>query len=137
MYEDFNHLFIDAEALRDADSGVIGKIIDVGSKDRLGEGYPFHVFLACGSDTTATGEPTIRFFLESSDDEAFVDPVRFQIFEDLKKGDMSGGKRLISNPAPFRVRRYVRLYMEVDTAITCTNLSAGLAIDVQTNFGQI
>lgn len=137
MYIDFNHLFIDAEALEDFEGGVVGKVIDVGNKDRMGEGYPFYVFLACGSDTTATGEPVIKILLESSDDEAFTDPMRFQIFEDLTKADMSGGKRLMSNPCPFRTKRYNRLYMDVDIPVTCAKLSSGLTINAQTNFGQI
>lgn len=138
MYLDDNHLFLKKEELQAFSGGVVGKVLDVGSADRLGEGHPFYMFIACGSDTTATGDPTIKVFMESADDEAFtLNLVSFQMFPDLKKGDLSGGKGLFSNPCPFRTRRYLRLNIETDIQIACTSLTAGLVINTQTNFAQV
>ena len=66
--------FIHETKIQNLDEGVLGEPIDLGAPDQL-RGRQSYIAICCGDDTTATGDPTISFSLEFSDDDTFSTPV--------------------------------------------------------------
>ena len=124
--------FINEQKIQDVDSGVIGDAIDLGAGNQLWGRQSF-VVIACGDDTTGTGEPEISFSLEFADDAAFSSPVKVPLsFPPIKKADMAKGSAL-SARSPMYSKRFVRLYMDTTVPITCSDITAGFVLDAQAN----
>ena len=120
--------FIHETKIQDFAGGVLGDPIDLGAPDQL-RGRQSYVAICCGDDTTATGDPTIQFSLEFADDDTFSTPVAVPLsLPPTKKADMAKGRAIVAR-APIYSRRYVRLKMDVDTAITCAAITAGFVLD--------
>ncbi len=108
MYFDKELMFVDAKALQDANSGVLGQKIDFGAGGQ-GKGRQSYVAVCCGSDTTATGSPDISFKLESSPTEDFLTSKDIALsFGPLKKTDLAEGKCVFA-PFPLVVDRFACL----------------------------
>ena len=134
MYKDNHLVFADREELRDFDGGVIGKAIDLGHENRGGEGHPFYFVLSCSGEMTGTGEPEIDLKLESSNDREFsAGVVTHVLYKELKKGDFGPSGRLLAQPCPLGMKRFVRLSLDTSLPLACAELTAMLTFDVQTN----
>ena len=108
MYKARHLTLCDHEMLTTFTGGVVGDVIDLGAKNRAGEGYPFYFILASGVEMTATGDPLVNIDLESADDELFASPQTSRMFTRLKKADFSPSAPSLAQPCPFRLKRYVR-----------------------------
>jgi hypothetical protein len=114
-------------------TGAVGDALDLGADNQTGKGRPSYVAIACDSDMTATGNPSIELSLLFSDDAAFTAPVEAPLsLPPLGKGDFAKGK-VIGELAPLLAKRYVKLKITTDIALTCASFTAGFVLDLQTN----
>jgi hypothetical protein len=125
-------IFVKSGKLTASEGGPVGSAIDLGTGGQL-RGRPSYVAIASEGATTATGAPVISFALEFADTPDFAGAVAVPLsLPPLGKGDLAEGKAVIA-PSPVYSRRYVRLSLTTDIAITCANITAGFVLDPQTN----
>jgi hypothetical protein len=124
--------FIDAGKLEAFTGGVLGDPLDLGADGQF-LGRQAYVAVCCGDDTTATGNPEILFSLEFADDASFAGSVKVPLsLPPLGKEDMAKGASVIAR-LPLYSKRFVRLHMGTDIELACSNITAGITLDPQTN----
>ena len=135
MYTDLNVIFCDKEDLTGFAGGTVGDVVDLNGPKRLGEGHPFYIYIASSVDMTATGDPTIKVVLETSDDELFpaADTIEHPLFPELHKEDFAAGGGPLGAHCPFGTKRYARLKFDTSGLIACGEISAGCTFNLQTN----
>ena len=132
MVFDYELMFIDdkGSTQKNVSSGVLGSYVDL-SGEGQGKGFPMLIAIAFTTDTTATADPEIQFALETADNVKFTKsttiPLMFPL--PLKKAELTAGT-VISCPLPLMgLKRYVRLKLGADSAITCMGIKAGIVFD--------
>jgi hypothetical protein len=124
--------FIDKGKLESFSGGVLGDALDMGAGGQF-KGRQAFVAVCCGDDTTATGEPEIFFSLEFADDATFTQSVKVPLsLPPLGKADMAKGESVIAR-LPLYSKRFVRLHLGTDIELVCSNITAGIVLDPQTN----
>ena len=132
MIFDLQLTFIDKGKLESFDGGVLGDALDLGAGGQF-KGRQAFVAVCCGDDTTATGEPEILFSLEFADDASFASSVKVPLsLPPLGKADMAKGKDVIAR-LPLYSKRFVRLHLGTDIELVCSDITAGIVLDPQTN----
>lgn len=132
MIFDYNLMFIDDKnnTQKNITSGVLGDVIDI-SGDGQGKGFPATIAIAFSSDTTATADPDIQFALETADNKDFTNSLTIPMLlpVPLKKAYLVAGTVLPCPLPKVGLKRYVRLRLGCDSAITCMGIKAGFVLD--------
>ena len=112
------------------DTGSLGRVLDLGTSG-WGKGRKGFVAFAFRKDTTATGEPEMKFSLQTSAEETFTTPTEIPLSlpSPLKKDMMKEGMVLAAPLPVMGTERYVRLWLETDMPLTCTGMEVGLVLD--------
>ena len=132
MFFDRELCFLFKDQIRDFDGGEAGCVIDLGAEGQF-RGRESYVAIVCHEDLTATGSPEIKLSLRFSDDEAFIDPADVPLsLPALGKEDFKAGA-LVAARTPLYSKRYVKLVLECDTEVACSQMTAGIVLDLQTN----
>ena len=132
MIFDYELMFLDDKnnTQKNVTSGVLGETLDL-SGDGQGKGFRSWIAIAFNSNTTATADPDIQFAIETSEDTKFKDSttIPLPLPTPLKKADLTAGT-VLSCPLPvIGLKRYVRLKLGADSAITCMGVKAGFVLD--------
>ena len=123
MIFDYELMFIDDKnnTQRNITSGVLGEALDL-SGEGQGKGFPATIAIAFSSDTTATADPDIQFALETADNKNFTNSTIIPMLlpVPLKKAYLTAGTVLPCPLPKVGLKRYVRLKIGCDSAITCS-----------------
>ena len=132
MIFDYEQMFIDDKnnTQKNITSGVLGEAVDI-SGNNQGRGFPAVIAIAFSSDTTATADPDIQFGIEKSENSNFSKSVTIPLNlpTPLKKADLKQGEVLVSSLPKIGLKRFVRLKIGTDSAITCMGIKAGFVLD--------
>ncbi len=132
MIFDYEQMFIDDKnnTQKNITSGVLGQAVDI-SGNNQGRGFPAVIAIAFSSDTTATADPDIQFGIETSENSNFSKSVTIPLNlpTPLKKTDLKQGEVLAYSLPKIGLKRYVRLKIGTDSAITCMGIKAGFVLD--------
>lgn len=132
MIFDYEQMFIDDKnnTQKNITSGVLGQAVDI-SGNNQGRGFPAVIAIAFTSDTTATADPDIQFAIETSENANFSksSTIPLSIATPLKKADLKQGEVLVFPLPKIGLKRYVRLKIGADSAITCMGIKAGFVLD--------
>ena len=132
MIFDYELMFIDDKnnTQKNIKAGVLGEALDLVGEGQ-GKGFPATIAIAFSSDTTATADPDIQFAIETADNSGFTNSstIPMPLPVPLKKADLTEGTVLPCPLPKVGLKRYVRLKLGCDSAITCMGIKAGFVLD--------
>ena len=132
MIFDYELMFVDDKnnTQKNISAGVLGAALDLAG-DGQGKGFPAVIAIAFSSDTTATADPDIQFAIETADNAKFTNSttIPLSLPTPLKKADLPAGTVLPCPMPKVGLKRYVRLRIGTDSAITCMGIKAGFVLD--------
>ena len=132
MIFDYELMFIDDKnnTQKNITSGILGETLDLVGEGQ-GKGFPAVIVIAFSSDTTATADPAIQFAIETADNSSFTNSltIPMPLPVPLKKADLTAGTVLPCPLPKVGLKRYVRLKLGCDSAITCMGIKAGFVLD--------
>ena len=132
MIFDYELMFIDDKknTQKNIKAGVLGEALDIMGEGQ-GKGFPATIAIAFSSDTTATADPDIQFAIETADNSGFTSSstIPMPLPVPLKKADLTAGTVLPCPLPKVGLKRYVRLKLGCDSAITCMGIKAGFVLD--------